>query len=613
MTDDKSRDEIRQAYRISADDAPTRTIPAARKIDIHEDNRFMRVCAYCRVSTGNDEQLSSFVLQEEHYRHLAEAHTNWELKEVYADEGISGTSLKHRDRFNEMIAACRRGEYDLIITKSVSRFARNIVDCLSLVRELKNQNPPVGVLFETDSIYTLSEESELKLSLFASIAQAESEKKSEAMNWSLNERFKHNKLLTPELFGYRRPRDAVGNYIKYGILQIEESEAKVVQFMFNAFLIGYSLEWIADTLNDLGIKTLKGKEWSSVTIGYIIRNERYCGSVLTWKTFTADLFEHKQRKNRNNRDQCYYADHHPAIVSPEVFDAAQQLLHSRRHGMRGGVHVMHVIDDGVFQGYVPINHHWANDDPNPYYNASESVEARTEEVRQIRRSAFSVFDLSGYQVVRSMFLTARSELPCLTISTDKLTFNAPFGKKMADFPYMQLLLHPTERKIAVRPCEKDDKYSITMRKRKTGAPIIVKMLSAPFFIKALMQIMGWNPRYSYRMEGSWIEKGPDCIMVFNLLKAVPMAEEEPTPRQDGKRPRKKKRVLCPEEWEASFGDEFYAFSLGSEFYALRNAPNLQSGIKSREVEGQNTLQLPTREELLESATQIKIGDTTGDE
>lgn len=212
-----------------------------------------------------------------------------------------------------------------------------------------------------------------------------------------------------------------------------------------------------------------------------------------------------------------------------------------------------------------------------------------------------------------MFLTARSELPCLTISTNKLTFNAPFGKKMADFPYMQLLLHPTERKIAVRPCEKDDKFSITMRKRKTGAPIIVKMLSAPFFIKALMDIMGWNPIYSYRMEGSWIEKGPDCIMVFNLLKAVPIAEEEATPRQDGKRTRKRKRVVCPEEWAASFGDEFYAYSMANEFYSLKNAPNLQSGIKSREVEGQNTLQLPTREELLESATQIKIGDTTGDE
>lgn len=377
MTENESRNQIMQAYKISATDAPTRTIPAMRKVDIHEDSRSMRVCAYCRVSTGNDEQLSSFVLQQEHYSHLAGAHKNWDLRKIYADEGISGTSLKHRDRFNEMIAACRRGEYDLIVTKSVSRFARNIVDCLSLVRELKNQTPPVGVLFETDSIYTLSEESELKLSLFASIAQAESEKKSEAMNWSLNERFKHNKLLTPELFGYKRPRDLIGNYIKYGILEIEESEAVVVRFIFDAFLAGFSLDRIAEMLMEMEVKTKLGKtNWSSSTVSYLIGNERYCGSVLTWKTFTADIFEHKKKLNRNNREQNYYENHHPAIISVETFEAAQNLLFNRRHGMRGGMHIMQVIDDGVFQGYVPINHHWANDDPKAYYNASDSIEMR---------------------------------------------------------------------------------------------------------------------------------------------------------------------------------------------------------------------------------------------
>ena len=256
MAENVSREQIRQAYKISDNDAPTKMIPATKKININEDGRPLKVCAYCRVSTGNDEQLSSFVLQQEHYSHLAKSHKNWDLKRVYADEGISGTSLKHRDSFNEMIAACRRGEYDLIVTKSVSRFARNVVDCIALARELKNLNPPVGILFETDSIYTLSEESELKLTLFASIAQAESEKKSESMNWSLNERFKHNKLLTPELYGYRRPRDLSGHYIKYGILEIEESEAVVIRFIFDAFLAGFTLERIAELLSVIQIGML---------------------------------------------------------------------------------------------------------------------------------------------------------------------------------------------------------------------------------------------------------------------------------------------------------------------------------------------------------------------
>ena len=158
-------------------------IPAKEKSDLYESDRIFRTCAYCRVSTDSEEQLSSFELQKEHYETLAGKHPNWLLKKVYADEGISGTSLKKRDDFNRMIAACERGEYDLILTKSVSRFARNLVDCISLVRRLKNHNPPIGVFFETDNLFTLSEDSELKLSLLATFAQEESVKKSESMIW----------------------------------------------------------------------------------------------------------------------------------------------------------------------------------------------------------------------------------------------------------------------------------------------------------------------------------------------------------------------------------------------------------------------------------------------
>ena len=167
-----------------------------------------------------------------------------------------------------MIDECRKGKYDLIVTKAVSRFARNLVDCISLIRELRNQNPPVGVYFETDKLFTLSEESELKLSIFATFAQEESQKKSESMNWSLKERFKHGQLLTPELFGYRRPRDEVGNYIKYGKLEIEESEAAVVRFIFNAFLAGYSTENIAEMLTDIGVETKAGRtSWNAGSVG----------------------------------------------------------------------------------------------------------------------------------------------------------------------------------------------------------------------------------------------------------------------------------------------------------------------------------------------------------
>ena len=217
-----------------------------------------------------------------------DSHPNWDLKRIYADEGISGTLLKKRDDFNAMIAACEAGEYDLIVTKSVSRFARNLVDCVFLVQKLKRQKPPVGVYFETDNLNTLSEDSELMLS----------------------------------------------------------------------FLAGKATKEIAAFLTDIQCPSKTGNtEWKEGSINYILRNERYCGKVLTWKTFTADLYEHKHRKNRQDRDQYLYSDHHDAIVSVETFEAAQVLLENRKHHVRGRLPTMQVIDDGVFRGYVPINHH----------------------------------------------------------------------------------------------------------------------------------------------------------------------------------------------------------------------------------------------------------------
>lgn len=189
MQDNGRREQLRQIYQ--REDTGEKTfIPAKPKINPNERDRFFRVCAYCRVSTDNDEQLSSFELQQAHYRQLVQEHPNWELKHIFADQGISGTSLKNRDQFNAMIEACKKGEYDLILTKSVSRFARNLVDCISLIRMLKGLTPPVGVFFETDNLYTLGENTEFMLSFLATFAQEESVKKSESMNWSLQQRFR---------------------------------------------------------------------------------------------------------------------------------------------------------------------------------------------------------------------------------------------------------------------------------------------------------------------------------------------------------------------------------------------------------------------------------------
>ena len=438
------REELRQIYQRQ-DSGEKTFIPAKPKVDIYGEGHLFRVCAYCRVSTDNDEQLSSYELQQAHYRQLAVDHPNWDLRHIFADEGISGTSLKNRDQFNAMIEACKRGEYNLIVTKSVSRFARNLVDCISLIRMLKGLNPPVGVFFETDNLYTLSENTEFMLSFLATFAQEESVKKSEAMNWSLQQRFKDGKLLTPAPLGYDRPKDVTGRYVKYAPLEINEGEARIVRFIYDAYLAGWSQESIAAFLTDIGCETKTGAtEWNSGSIGYILTNERYCGNVLTWKTFTADLYEHKHKRNRQDRDQYLYKDRHDAIISVEIFEAVQVLLENRKHHVRGGLPSMHVIDEGIFRGFIPINHHWVNDDPNVYYDISNSI-PQPMRLRQIEKKRISRFDLTGYQVVRGQFTQVRYEGPAITITGEKVSFNKFCMKKFDSVAYIQLLLHPAER------------------------------------------------------------------------------------------------------------------------------------------------------------------------
>lgn len=602
------KEELRQIYR--REDSGEKTfIPAKPKINPNEKDRFFRVCAYCRVSTDNDEQLSSYELQQAHYKQLVQDHPNWDLRRIYADEGISGTSLKNRDEFNAMITACRNGEYDLIVTKSVSRFARNLVDCISLIRMLKGLNPPVGVFFETDNLYTLGENTEFMLSFLATFAQEESVKKSEAMNWSLTQRFKDGKLLTPALLGYDRPKDVTGRYIKYAPLVINEGEAQIVRFIYDAYLLGWSQEEIAAFLTDIGCETKTGgTEWNSGSIGYILTNERYCGNVLTWKTFTADLYEHKHKRNRQDRDQYLYKERHEAIIPVEKFETVQTLLENRKHHLRGMLPSLQVIDEGIFRGFIPINHNWVNDDPSIYYDISNSINSVVK-VKRIEKSRISAFNLDGYQVVRSQFTQVRYEGPSITISGGKLSFNLFCMKKYDDVAYIQLLLHPTERKIAIRPCDAHSTHSIRWRP-DSDKPIYAKTLSCQHFGTALFSIMEWNPDYMYRIRGTWAKRGNEQIIIFNLTNAVPAVLIAP----DGADTPAKRRVeLCPDEWTDDFGDEFYEHTLENGFYYLAPDTEWQAQAQSIPAPGMQQYSIPTADELNTSIELLKRGavDTDG--
>ena len=426
------------------------------------------------------------------------------------------------------------------------------------------------------------------LSFLATFAQEESVKKSEAMNWSLQQRFKDGKLLTPAPLGYDRPKDVTGRYIKYAPLEVNENEARVVRFIFEAYLAGWSQEQIAALLTDIGCETKSGgTEWNSGSVGYILTNERYCGSVLTWKTFTADLYEHKHRKNNQDRDQYLYTDHHEAIVSVETFEAVQILLENRKHHMRGGLPMLHVIDEGIFRGFIPINHHWVNEDPGTYYDISNSVRQPIR-TKNIRKAAFSAFDLEGYQVVRSQFLQLRYEGPVINISNERISFNKFCAQKFDNVAYIQLLLHPVERRIAIRPCKKTDAHSIRWRPNPEK-PAYSKTLNCQHFGNALYSIMNWNPDFVYKIRGTWASRGMEQIIVFNLPNAVPATL---LPSEDGDASKARRRVeLCPEEWDGDFGEGFYEHALENGFYYV--TPNTEWNSQASSILAPGMEQFPS--------------------
>jgi len=282
-----------------------------------------RVAAYARVSTDNEEQLSSFDAQMDYYTRQIQSNDAWDFVEVYTDEGISATSTKKRDGFNRMIADALNGKIDLIITKSVSRFARNTVDTLTTVRQLKEKG--VEVFFEKENIYTLDSKGELLITIMSSLAQEESRSISENVTWGQRKRFADGKVSLPygQFLGYEKGED--------GFPKIVESEAKTVKSIYKLFLEGKTPSGIAKHLSESGILTPSAKEkWQSSTVLSILQNEKYKGSAMLQKTFTVDFLTKKKKINEGEIPQYYVENSHPAIVSPEVFDLAQHELKKRK-------------------------------------------------------------------------------------------------------------------------------------------------------------------------------------------------------------------------------------------------------------------------------------------
>ena len=286
-------------------------VPEKKQTDYYDNNINQNVAIYVRVSTDDVKQTTSYELQKKYYEDFVLHHPNWTLVKIYADEGISGTSLKYRDEFNRMVADCKAGKIDIIICKNVSRFARNVTDCIGIVRDLAALKPPVGVFFESESIFSLKEDSQMALTFLATMAEEESHTRSRSMETSLRMRLDNGIPLTPKLLGYTH--DANGE------LEINPEEAPTVKLAFYMYLYGYSTGQIADTFIALGRRSYLGNiKWTAGSIVQILRNERHCGDVYTRKTFTPNYRDHLAKKNRGERPQSRYFNHHRAIVKETI-------------------------------------------------------------------------------------------------------------------------------------------------------------------------------------------------------------------------------------------------------------------------------------------------------
>ena len=528
-----------------------------------EEDRILRVAAYCRVSTDDIDQALSIRLQISQYMQKIRENPNWKYAGCYVDDGFSGTNTAHRQGFQKLMKDAMDGKIDMIITKAVSRFARNLMDCIGWVEALQNHDPPIRVFFEQENLDTLSQTSGIILFVLAMVAQEESHMKSEAILLSLEWRFSRGRFLTPRLFGYDKVEVPDGFGGKKKILAVNESEARVVRWMYSTLLNGGSPEEIAEVLTEMAIPTggrrrdgTLNTRWTASGVVATMRNEKHCGDVLARKTYTPNYKDHKAKKNNGKKNKYFQPDHHDAIVSRAMWNAAQRILNSRKYGHEGTYLPMRIIDSGTLAGYISMNRAWAGFDYEDYYRASQiamgildsepDVDLEKEYLPEGGRRLDCLVDDHGIsQIARDLtaaeqkikdemegrdsedidagqndeltrsFQVVSGEMfsrvhePVIRITPKNITFNKSCVAKLPGVESVELLLNPIERMMVIRPCAPEHPNAMTWDARSRGA--------APLS-KVIYSVMGWEQDYSFRIPCQTVSDGTPghTVLVFDL-------------------------------------------------------------------------------------------------
>jgi len=521
--------------------------------DFDDDSEPKRVAVYVRVSTADPRQTSSYELQKNYYESHVQNHPNWTLYRIYADEGLSGTSTQKRKEFNRMIEDCKAGKIDLILTKNISRFARNYVDCGQIIRELTALNPPVGVRFESENLFTLKMEGEMQLMMFSGIAQEESRIKSSAMNTSIEMRFRGGIFLTPPLLGY--DRDEEGN------LAVNEREAKIVQLIFFLYLYGCTCRQIADTLTQAGCPTKKGNTvWSAGSVLQVLRNERHCGAVRARKTFTPNYLNHKARKNRGERPGYFVEKHHDPIVSPEDYFAAQKLISSAKYGGRGILPELRAVSEGLLKGFVTVNLRWAGFGAEEYREASLRFYEPSAGPGQAKAEVHpGDFDLRGFETARPQFFQILGA-PYVTISEKGIRFNRVCIQKLNAARYVELLLHPGKKLLAVRPAEEKMRYSVCWTGLSKDGECLPRTIGGAAFIPTLYRLFSWNMEYRYCIRGVCHRKEDGAVLLFPVEDAEILIPDKllgGTGHRLFRNAARRAAAAFPELWADTIGEGYY--------------------------------------------------------
>jgi len=497
----------------SSNASPKAQFIPAKPLPSVQDEGQKRVAVYARVSTKSTEQVSSIENQTRYYTEKIEKTPNWEMQEIYSDEGISGVSIRKRPAFLRMIDDATHKKMDLILCASVSRFARNMSECLDQLQLLKTKNPshPVGVYFETENIYTLDPRSSDQLQIHAMLADWESANKSRRMILSYDQRISTGQYPVSDLLGYRHTED--------GQLIIQEDEADTVRFIFLAYLVGYSLSEIADILTEKARPTLKGNTvWNAAMVKNIMQNERRWGHLEARKSIVIDHKTKKVTRNNNTRDSAYDPEHHEGIVTYEIAKAVHMVAASGR-ALKGGLHDLHVIEEGALKGFICVCPAWSGMDSQTLQDICTSVYSDAEfEVLQHEASILrgdshsNVESLTfhGYEAPPGVYFM-NNRTPSLTLSKKSIKLNRACKSRFTKYSHVEILYHPVLQVVALRGCSPDAPNAVPLETDKNNMPIATNS-----FTEAIYEKMEWISRYRFRFRGISRERGNSQLMFFFL-------------------------------------------------------------------------------------------------